>query len=92
MTIDAEWIKIDPERILCVLRQEAVEKINSGPGEVILDFSSVLRVDSNVVGAMEELAGLAEERSVKVALRGVNLDVYKVLKLLRLTERFSFLT
>jgi anti-anti-sigma regulatory factor len=92
MTIDAEWIKIDPERILCALKEEAVENINSGRGEVNLDFSAILRIDSVVAGAMEELAGLAKERSVKVALHGVNLDVYKVLKLLRLTQRFSFLT
>jgi anti-anti-sigma regulatory factor len=91
MTTDAVWIKIDPEHILAVLRQEAVEKINSGPGEAILDFSAVLRIDSKVVGAMEELAGLAEARSVKVALHAVNLDVYKVLKLLKLTQKFGFL-
>ena len=91
MTTHAEWIKIDPERVLCALRQEAAENINNGPGELILDFSSVLRIDSIVVEALEELSGLAEAKSVKVALHAVNLDVYKVLKLLKLTQRFSFL-
>jgi anti-anti-sigma regulatory factor len=90
MTTHAEWIKIDPERLLCALRQEAVENINNGLGEVILDFSSVHRVDSIAVEALEELSGLAEARSVKIALHAVNLDVYKVLKLLKLTQRFSF--
>ena len=92
MSTNAEWIKIDPQRVLQALQQEAVDKVNSAQGEVILDFSSVLRIDSNVVGAMEQLAGLAEEKSVKVVLRAVNVDIYKVLKLMKLTQRFSFLT
>jgi hypothetical protein len=36
------------------------------------------------------LAGLADERSVKVVLRSVNVDIYRVLKQLKLTERFTF--
>jgi anti-anti-sigma regulatory factor len=92
MTTDAEWIRIDPERLLHALQHEAVDKVNSARGEVILDFSSVLRIDSNAVPAMEHLAGLAADRSVKVVLRAVNGGIYKVLKLLKLTERFSFLT
>ena len=92
MTSNAEWIKIDPERVLHGLQQEAVDEVNGAQGEVILDFSSVPRIDSHVVGALEQLADLAEQRSVKVVLRAVNLDIYKVLKLLRLTRRFSFLT
>jgi len=74
------------------LIQEAVEKVNRGESEVILDFSSVLRIDGNAVRALEELAGLAEGRSVKVVLRAVNVGIYRVLKLLKLTQRFSFLT
>ena len=80
MTTNAAWI------------QEAVEKVRGGESEVILDFSSVLRIDSNAVGALEELAGLADARSVKVVLRAVNVDIYRVLKLLKLTQRFTFLT
>jgi anti-anti-sigma regulatory factor len=92
MTSNAEWIRIDPEHVLKALQQEAFDKINCSPGEVILDFSSVLRIDSNVVGALEQLAGLAADKSVKVVLRAVNGDIYKVLKLLKLTERFAFLS
>ena len=92
MTTNAEWIKINPERILHALQHEAADKVNSARGEVILDFSSVLRIDSDGAGALEQLAGLAEEKSVKVVLRAVNVDIYKVLKLLKLTQRFSFLT
>jgi len=92
MTTNAEWIKVAPERVLQDWQQEAVDKVNSAPGEVILDFSSVLRIDSNVAVALEQLAGLAEDKSVKVVLRAVNMDIYKVLKLLKVSQRFSFLT
>ena len=80
MTTQAVWI------------QEAVDKLNSGEKEVMLDFSSVLRIDGNAVSAIEELAGLADGKSVKVVLRAVNVDIYRVLKQLKLTQRFSFLT
>jgi anti-anti-sigma regulatory factor len=92
MTTNALCIKLDPERVAAALRQEAVEAVSSVEGEVVLDFSSVLRIDPNVVGAMEELAGLADGKSIKVVLRAVNMDIYKVLKLVKLTRRFSFLS
>jgi anti-anti-sigma regulatory factor len=72
--------------------QEAIEKVKSGESEVILDFSSVLRIDTNMVGALEELAGLADGKSVKVVLRAVNTDVYRVLKQLKLARQFTFVT
>ena len=72
--------------------QEAIEKVKSGESEVVLDFSSVRRIDTNMVGALEELAGLAGGKSVKVVLRAVNTDVYRVLKQLKLTQRFTFVT
>ena len=80
MTADVVWI------------QEAAEKVNRGESEVVLDFSSVTRIDANVVGAMEELAGLADGKSVKLVLRAVNTDVYRVFKQLKLTQRFAFVT
>ena len=92
MTTNAQWIKVDPERVAHTLQQEAVEKVNAAEGELLLDFSGVRRIDSSVVKALEELAGLADERSVKVVLRAVNMDIYRVLKLLKLTSRFSFQT
>jgi anti-anti-sigma regulatory factor len=64
--------------------QEALEKLDSAKGELVLDFSSVRRIDSSELRALENLANVAEEKSVKVALSGVNVDVYKVLKLVKL--------
>ena len=92
MTTNAASIQVGPDPVFTALQQEAVEKLNRGESEVVLDFSAVRRIDGNAVGALEELAGLADARSVKVVLRAVNVDIYRVLKLLKLTQRFSFLT
>jgi anti-anti-sigma regulatory factor len=92
MTTNAHWIKVDSERVVHTLQQEAVAKVNAAEGEVVLDFSRVPRIDSSIARALEELAGLADGRSVKVVLRAVNVDIYRVLKLLKLTQRFSFQT
>ena len=73
-----------------VLIQDAVDKVTNGEREVSLDFSGVDRIDGNVVRALEELADLADARSGAVVLHGVNVDVYRVLKQLKLTDRFSF--
>jgi anti-anti-sigma regulatory factor len=91
MTTNPVRIAVDPEAVVHTLQHDAVEKVNRAEGEVILDFSRVRRIDPGVVRAMKELADLADGRSVKVVLRAVNVDVYKVLKLLKLTGRFSFL-
>jgi len=90
MTTNSVWVKVDPERVIQVLKNDAVEKL-AGAEDIVLDFSSVLRIDASAVDALEELARLAGERSANVALLSVNLDVYKVLKLVKLTQRFSFL-
>ncbi|HVP54862.1 MAG TPA: STAS domain-containing protein [Candidatus Eisenbacteria bacterium] len=68
---------------------EAREKLNNAEGEVLLDFSAVRRIDPGGLRALEDLAAAAEEKSVKVALQGVGVDVYKVLKLARLSSRFA---
>jgi len=51
----------------------------------------VRRIDATALRALEEFARVADEKAVKVVLRGVSVDVYKVLKLVKLTRRFSFL-
>lgn len=72
--------------------QDAREKLDCAEGQVVLDFSSVRRIDPSALRALEEFAGTADDKDVKVVLRGVNVDIYKVLKLVRLAPRFSFLT
>lgn len=89
MTTIVDWHKVDGEQVAQGLR-EAQEKLNDAEGEVLVDFSAVRRVDPAGLRAVEEFANTADQKSVKVALRGVNVDVYKVFKLARLTSRFSF--
>jgi anti-anti-sigma regulatory factor len=89
MAIVAAWQRIDEESVVLAL-QEAAGKLDGAEGEVVLDFSSVRRVDASAMRAMEEFANAADDKAVTVALRGVNVDVYKVLKLVKLASRFSF--
>jgi anti-anti-sigma regulatory factor len=89
MAMITVWPKIDEQCVVQALR-DAGEKLDGAEGEVVLDFSSVRRIDSNVLTGLKEFASLADDKRVKVALRGVSIDVYKVLKLVKLASRFSF--
>ena len=89
MEMIAVWMKIDEERVVQSL-QEAGEKLDSVEGEVALDFSCVGRIDASALRAMEEFASIADKKGVKIVLCGVNVGVYKVLKLVKLGSRFSF--
>jgi anti-anti-sigma regulatory factor len=72
------------------LVRAALERLDSAEQELVVDFSAVDRVDSAALRGLEELAAKAQERSVKVVLRGVNVEVYKVLKLVAVAGQFSF--
>jgi anti-anti-sigma regulatory factor len=89
MTTIAEWYKVDGEHLAQSLN-EIREKLSSAEGEAVLDFSSVARIDTTGLRAMEELAVAAQTKNLTVELRAVNVAVYKVLKLARLTPQFSF--
>ena len=90
MAMIAVWLKLEGEHVTQAL-QEVCGNLDSAEGEVVLDFSSVRRIDPGALRAMEELAEAAEPKAVKLVLRGVNVHVYKVLKLVKLASRFSFL-
>lgn len=81
-------LNIGEKRVVPAL-QEAVAKLDATQGEAVLDFSSVRRIDSGALRAMEEFIGVADEKGVKVVLSGVGVGVYKVLKLAKLTSRFT---
>lgn len=91
MAMIAVWLKVDEERIVQAL-QEAGETLDSAGGEVLLDFSSVRKIVPRGLRVMEEFAGMADNKGVKVVLRGVNVDVYRVFKLVKLASRFSFVS
>jgi anti-anti-sigma regulatory factor len=86
--MNAVWLKVDGEHVGYTL-QEALAKLDGAQGDLVLDFSSVHRIDPSALRAMENLANTVNGEA-KVALHGVNIDVYKVLKLMKLTPRFSF--
>jgi anti-anti-sigma regulatory factor len=89
MATIAAWVNVDEYNVVPALG-EAAEKLDGTEGEVILDFASVRRIDARALRAMEEFADLADKKAVKVVLRSVNVDVYKVLKLVKLAPRFSY--
>jgi len=89
MTTIVEWHKVDGEKLAQALA-DARENLNGAEGEVLLDFSAVRRIGPSGLRAVEDFANAADAKAVKVSLCGVNVDVYKVLKLARLTPRFAF--
>ena len=46
-------------------------------------------MNPSALRALEKLVNKADEKSVKIVLRDVNVEVYKVLKLVKLSARFE---
>lgn len=89
MATIAGCFKIDEERIVDALKEIGM-RIDGANKEMVLDFSSVRRIDPSALRELEELAGIAGEKAVTLELRGVSVDIYKVLKLAKLAPRFLF--
>jgi anti-anti-sigma regulatory factor len=89
MAMTAVYFKIDEERFVQAL-QEAGKKMDSVDDEVVLDFSCVRRIDSNALRMLEDFVGMADGKGAKIVLRSVSVDIYKVLKLMKLAPRFVF--
>lgn len=70
--------------------EQAGKKLDPEQDPQILDFAAVRRIDSGGLRAIQDFAQRADEKKVKVVLRGVDVNVYKTLKLAHLTCRFSF--
>jgi anti-anti-sigma regulatory factor len=91
MPTDVVLLEPERERLVNAL-QKACEKLKASQGELVLDFASVHRLDPGTLRAMESVADAGDGTGTKVTLRGVNVDVYKVLKLTKLAPRFTFQT
>ncbi len=91
MSITVTFLEITAENVAFCL-QEARSKLNGALGDTVLDFSTVRRIDSQALRAVEELVDLAEEKAVQVTVHGVNVDIYKVLKLAKLAPRLKFVS
>ncbi len=90
MAMIAECIELEKERAVAAL-DEALQKLDAVDHEMVLDLSSLQRMDASGLRALEALADAAEKKSIKLGLRGVSVEVYKVLKLMKLAPRFSVL-
>jgi anti-anti-sigma regulatory factor len=88
MATNVVAFKIEGEQVSAALKI-AREQLGSANGELVLDFSNVKRLDAAGLKAMEELVATAEGKAVKLVLQGANVDVYKVLKLVKLAARVS---
>lgn len=82
------YLEVDGDNAAAVL-QGACQELESS-AELAVDFSQVRRIECGTLRALETLAQAASEKASKITLRGVNVEVYKVLKLARLTSTFSF--
>jgi len=64
--------------------QEALGRLDSANGRIVLDFSPVDRIDSRGLRALEGLIASAATKGIDVAIHSANVGVYKVLKLANL--------
>lgn len=90
MPANTVLLKIDASGVAETLR-ECAGKVDA-EGEVMVDFTSVERVDPAALRAMEKLASAAEGKAARVVLCGVSAGVYKALKLAKLAPKFVFMS
>lgn len=89
MATNGTWLKIDEQHAVPDL-QGAANSLDRADSELVLDCSAMQRLDATAIASLEALANKADQHEVKVVLHGVTVRVYKVLRLLKLTSRFSF--
>ena len=70
--------------------EAALGRLETTGEELVLDFGPVRHIQPSALGALEALARAAEAKRVRVSLTGVGIDLYRVLKLVNLTARFTF--
>ena len=91
MTTVADWITIDAETAAASLRRIAEVGPNKD-AQLRLDLSQVKRIDEPTLTALGALAFDAESLHSQIVLRGVNADIYKVMKLMNVAQRFQFVS
>ena len=89
MTTNGTWFKVNEKHTSQDLQAD-VNSIDRGDSELVIDCSELARLDTRAIATLEALSKKADEHRVKVVLHGVNVDVYKVLRLIKLAPRFSF--
>lgn len=89
MATIVEAVRAGEPNLMVVLRA-AAKKLDSAGSEVVLDFSGVRRIHESALEELRDLALKAEDNSCKLVLKRVSVDVYRVLKLVKLASRFHF--
>jgi anti-anti-sigma regulatory factor len=92
MPTEAVLLKIEDDAGVAGAVDQAAGELEANGSELVLDFSAVSRIDSKGLRALESLVRTAEGKSIKISLRDVNAGIYKVLKLMKLTGRLSFVS
>jgi anti-anti-sigma regulatory factor len=77
---------LGPEDTAAALR-EAAEGITKADDEIELDFSAIRRITPEALRELEALADRARAQKARVTARGVDVTIYKVLKLTGLSSR-----
>ena len=89
-TLKTSNFVIDGEHVAQQLNDIREKLATEGP-EVLLDFFLAQALDPADIRALDELATSASAESTKLFVRGINIEMYKVLKLAGLTEKFEFI-
>lgn len=92
MTANTTLYRVDPADIARSLRDARPALDALADGELLLDFSTVRRIDPAGVRALGELATAVAGRDVRLTARAVAVGVYKVFKLSGLADRLSFMS
>lgn len=87
MEANTATVKINEARLRGDL-ESAVENLDGTTAKLLLDFSSVRRIDADGVRALNRLADVFQAKNIKVQLQSVSIDVYKALTLMKMTQRF----
>lgn len=90
MTTACESIVVNGHHVAETLK-EVRGGLAANGGEVLLDFFFVQTLDPAGIEGLEQLSATAQLLKAKVILRGVNVELYKVLKLSELTDKFLFI-
>ncbi len=89
ITMSSVQHEFETKRFLESLLQ-AKEQLCGTATEMVMDLSAVRRIDPEVIKQLEELVSVAKSRKIRLVLRGVSVDIYKVLKLMKLSAQFSY--
>jgi len=89
METNTAFLSIDEGNLTSAF-ERAGKTLDGENRQLSVDLSCVRRVDSAGLNAIQDFAHRADEKKVKVVFRGVNVNVYKMLKMARLTRHFLF--